>query len=181
MNNSLGAAHGKTDALTSTLHHFLTSLQQVEQDESFGAHEVSVVTEQTIPVLLAAAHRLSGPPVQPPEPHPRQPMPITPPLPLIVETWGNDTMLPEDPEDPEFPSIVPASDVTSSDRGKKKKKERNKKPEKKQSSCAANNGEVTTEVVLSSTGASSFRVDGNNMLVAKEVSESLSSREDGNL
>ena len=104
--NSLGAAHDKIDALTSTLRHLLISVQQVGHDVSRVAHDVSVATEQTNPVLLAAANRVIGPPTCPPEPRLRQPLPVSLP-PSIVETWGSDTTLPVDHEDEEYPSIVP--------------------------------------------------------------------------
>ena len=115
--DSLGAAHSKIDGLTSVLQHLLLHVQQVGHGVSKIAHDVSVAKEQTNPFLLAAAHRLIGPPVQLPEPRPRQPLHIAPPLtPSVVDTWSNDTTLPEDHEDPEFRSIVPE--------GKKKRKRR---------------------------------------------------------
>ena len=88
MNVSLCAAHNKIDEF---MQHVLHAVQQVGHDVSLVAHKVSVATEQTSPVLLAAAHRLIGWTVAPPEPRPWQPLPISPPLPSIVDTWGTDT------------------------------------------------------------------------------------------
>ena len=56
-----------------------------------------------LPVLLAASAAPSDLTCQ----RTRQPLPISPPLPSIVETWGTDTTLLEDHEDLEYPSIVP--------------------------------------------------------------------------
>ena len=110
--DSLAAAHDKMDVLGHKV--------------SVVAHEVSVAAEQTNPILLTASHRLIGPPVQPPEPRVRQPLPISPPL--IVETRGNDTTLPDDHEDADYPPMVPDNmEAVTSSSGQEKKKKRKRR------------------------------------------------------